>query len=742
MRSIHRLVCRFLLAGLFASVSGESVGQAQTIVVVDDVQAARDEAQRAWVDLNQWLGSGVHGRNWRRFLRSCEIDDQWSLRDRADMTRLQRLRDRLHEPHPGLEGPRFSRLRAAIDRWAGALEQRGYASAVARARQLKGTPRTAVTDDLQVVRVELENSLRDVDNFLALYGENGAKWQKFLQHEDLRGQLKPDAKVDLRALQAALNKYTSGEQGLDAPYFARVRHALERFVPRLRMKEDAQFAERYATLVEGLAKRLETYDESKEKKDRTLREAALTVGWLEEHEQAPDLVQMIRERYSLPNMYIRVSEDLTRVLMQQQVDRSTPIADCVLGTSITGTGTLHGKLDIEFLPSLKNAVIQTAFSGTIHTDTFGVNGPAQIVAVGQTQIRAGSKLMLDANGMQATPTTSKANVNTTITGICSTLPRLRGRIVRRVARKRAAQSKGQAEAIAGQHAEEKFNTEMDQNVREQVATANGAIQSKMRAPLERLNLYPQQLDFRTSPDELTVAALEAGPTQLGAQQAPPPLKSTDAGISLRVHQSAVFNVFSTLLRDRYLNEEKLHALANKTIGKVPDELKNDADQKEWSITFDPVEPMTVEFVDGSMKITVLGKSYTSEGSSYDAMNVAGAYKLVPSEKGGFKLKRQGELDILPPGFDPAKQKLALRQTTLRTLLTRRFTKLFKEEIEIDGFSLPDRMAKAGSFWLVEHRMDDGWLTLSYKNEPQRPPVFTVSPQTAQVLLSPLEFAQR
>lgn len=742
MRQLNRFACRGILAALCALAAAPVGSPAAQIEVADEVQAARQEAERAWIDLNQWLGSGVQGRAWRRFLRSCEIDDQWSLRERADLRRLQRLRDRLHEPQPGLEGPRFSRLRSAIDRWTGALEQRGYASAVARARQLKSSPRPATVDQVVVARGELQQALHELDNYLALHGENGARWQKFLQHEDLRKQTAADIKADMRALQAALNRYTSGEPGLDAPMFARVRQALQRFVPRARMQQDSQFADRYATLVEGLAKRLETYDESPQKKDRTLREAALTVGWLEEHEQAPDLVEMVRERYSLPNLYVRVSEDLTRVLMQQQVDRSTPIADCVLGTSISGSGTLHGTLDVEFVPSLQNAVIQTAFSGTIATNTHGVNGPAQIMAVGNTQINAGSRLMLDANGMRSTPTSSRACVNTTITGICSTSPGLRGRIVRRVASKKAAQSKGQAEAIAGQHAEKKFNAEMDQNVSQQVGTANAAIQSKVREPLERLSLFPQQVDFRTSPDELTVVALEAGTTQLGAQDAPPALTVADSGLALRVHQSAVFNVISTLLRDRFLNEEKLHALANKTIGSIPDELKNDPDQGEWSITFDAIEPLTVEFDDDTMKITVFGKSYTSEGSSYDAMNVTGLYKLVPADKGGLKFQRQGDLDILPPGFDPTKDKLALRQTTLRTLLKRRFGKLFKEEIEIDGFSLPDRMGKAGSFWIVEHRMDDGWLTLAWKNDQQRPPKFTVSQQTAQVLLSPLEFAQR
>lgn len=741
--SMRRSCCFFLWLALTCAGSlAPRVAVAAQVESVDDVEVARQEAERAWVELNQWLGSGVNGRGWRRFLRSCEIDDQWSLRDRADLPRLQRLRDRLHEPQPGLEGPRFSRLRSAIDRWTGALEQRGYASAVARARQIKTTPRPATADDVLLVRNELQQALHDLDNYLALYGENGARWQKFLQHEDLRGQLKPEAKADLRSLQVTLNRYTSGEPGLDAPPFARVRRALQRFVPRLRIQQDAQFADRYATLVEGLAKRLEAYDESPQKKDRTLREAALTVGWLEEHEQAPDLVAMVRQRYSLPNLYVRVSEDLTRVLMQQQVDRCTPIADCVMGTSISGTGNLHGTLDVEFVPSVQNAIIQTAFHGTIATNTHGVNGPAQIMAVGQTQINAHSRLYLDADGLRSTQTTSRADVNTTITGIGSTLPRLRGRIVRRVASKRAAQSKGQAEAIAGRHAETKFNAEMDQNVREQLSTANGAIQSKMREPLERLSLYPRLLDFRTSPDELMVAALEAGSAQLGAQDAPPALTVPESSLALRVHQSTVFNVFSTLLRDRYLNEEKLHSLANKTIGKIPDELKNDPDQGEWSITFDPVEPMTVEFDDETMKITVFGKAYTSEGSTYDAMNVVGIYRLVPAENGGMKFKRDGELDILPPGFDPMKDKLALRQTTLRTLLKRRFGKLFKEDIEIDGFSLPNRMSKAGSFWIVEHRMDDGWLTLAWKNDLTRPAKFTVSQQTAQVLLSPLELVQR
>lgn len=719
-----------------------------------ELRAAQQEAEQAWQDLNQWLsGGGAQGRGWRRFLRAREIEDQWGLADRIDAARLRRLQERLSAPEPGLESPKFRRLRAAVDRWAAVVEARRQEAASQRIEQVKSAVKLPTDDEVRAARRELQQAIEHLDNFLALYGENGARWQQFLKHDDLRKQLASPDVEDRQTIVATLNRYTSGEVGLDNPMFVRVRRALERFKPRLYMQQKDDFPKDYERFLGGLATRLDTYDKAETKSDTALREVALTVGWLEEHGQALDLIDWIRRRHSRPNVFVNVSEELAQVLMQRQVDRNTPISDVVLGTSICGVGQLHGRLDLHFVPDARRAVFQTAFSGTIATNTHGVNPPACIDAVGCTQLTAGSRLFLEPSGLTASPTSSHADVNTTITGIGAMKPGIRGRIIRRVARRKAAQSKGEAEAVAAQHAEEKFNKEMDGEAGQQVAKANDTIETKFRAPLERLNLYPRELGFRTTPDELLAVALEAGPNQFGAPTAPPALEQ-DSSLALRVHRSSIINMVLTLLRDRYLDEPTMQALARKTIGRVPEELKNEEGQGEWRINFDPVEPVAVDFVDGELKITVRGKTFVSDGEPRrEPMNITARYRFESSAKGGLKLARQGVVEALPPRFEqserkrresqekpegaePAKQeKMTPYEATFSSLLERRFKRLLQEEFEIDGFGLPGEGAKAGSFWLVEHRIEDGWLTLAWKRDPNRAPKFIIS-REAQAWLTP------
>lgn len=97
------------------------------------------------------------------------------------------------------------------------------------------------------------------------------------------------------------------------------------------------------------------------------------------------------------------------------------------------------------------------------------------------------------------------------------------------------------------------------------------------------------------------------------------------------------------------------------------------------------------------------------------MNVSANYTIGiadPEANGirGIKLVRQGDLEIVPPG-EP--RRLSGREITLRTLLQKRFGKLFEPEIVYEGLVLPGRWRAAGILDTKQLTVGSGWMVLAF-----------------------------
>lgn len=90
-----------------------------------------------------------------------------------------------------------------------------------------------------------------------------------------------------------------------------------------------------------------------------------------------------------------------------------------------------------------------------------IDGPAIIQSNAFTSYVANKRFSFDGNQFTTAPANVVANTRLTIIGIDSTLPHLRGRIVRRVATQRAEQSHSQAEAITRSMTEQELCQRID-----------------------------------------------------------------------------------------------------------------------------------------------------------------------------------------------------------------------------------------------------------------------------------------
>jgi hypothetical protein len=645
--------------------------------------------------VESWLGSGKNRQAWETYLHLPSLRAELAKGEKADRAAVEAVQKQLSSGAAGLELPQFARLRDAVALWVGELK-------VAQAPNLGEAVLSAeanfrpITDaDVAASKSALQSAATKLNKFLT--GANGAAWKKYLSWQDLEQQLK-SATPNLEVLSAVHQKLISDQPGLELPVFAGVADALDRYVNDLAGHEDALRA-RFSEQLKGLDEALQKY--TQDPNDDTAIAVGGRLGWLENMRQAAPLVRVVRNRHSQPNLHVAASARLVGAGIAQKLDEETPVRDNILGTDIHGTGRTVGNVTVELVPSKDRAMFDTMLGGTVQSRTVGYNGPATIHARGATSIAGRKRIVVDANGFASYPATGAANTSTQITGIG-------GRnLVQRVAWKRVGEQKSQAERIAADHAAVRIRRRMDEQVGEQLSKAQGDYLRKVRDPLVRQRAFPS-LKFSTTKELLLVTALAANRNQIAASSAPPDVTAPN-DLAVRIHESTINNLTSAMLGGRTLTEEEMQKRVIEMRGSLPDSLKSEEDRDPWSITFARSQPVTVKFADGGIQITIRGQRYTSGDRDFRAMNVTAAYKFQ-IDGPGIKLVRQGDLTIVPPG-EP--RRLSGKEITLRTLLEKRFGKLFEPEVKYEGLILPGRWREAGILDLKQAAADKGWFVLAW-----------------------------
>jgi hypothetical protein len=414
----------------------------------------------------------------------------------------------------------------------------------------------------------------------------------------------------------------------------------------------------------------------------------------------------VRRKYSHPNLFVAASARLVAAGIEQNVDDTAPVRDLILGTDIYGTGRTLGHVSVKLVPSDESALLDILLVGKTRTRTVGYNGPATIYSNGDVDIRGSKRVLLDATGFKSYPAKGTARTKTTITGIGA-----RRKIVRRIASRRVAQQKAEAERIASDHAGVRVRGRVEDQSGDQLGKSHADYLQKVRYPLVRRREFPELLSFRTTQDALFVTAAKANRSQLGAPGDPPSIEG-QYDLTVRVHESMVNNMAAALLSGVTLKEAEVQQKVIEWRGELPEQLKSEPDKDPWSITFAQARPVSLKIGDDGFQITIRGQRYTSGDRDFRAMNVTADYKVELSGNGA-RLVRQGDLTIVPPNFVPGRSRLSSQQITLRTLLEKRFGKLFEPEIKTEGLELPGNWKKAGRLDLKVARLAGGWAALAW-----------------------------
>ena len=602
---------------------------------------------------------------------------------------------------------------AAVTAVADDAASRRFEEIAGDAARAVGSFRPVGEASLDAAASNLRSALVPLDALLGR-SKSGADWRTYLDWPALEGQASSGQAADPRVLRDLEKKLGSPEMGLDMPQFVRVRKAVTKYA-ELADAARGDGAKQFSDRLDKLSSALLTASASGQAE--ALAPVAPILERLVESGQAPGVVAAIRGANSRPNIHLEVAEDLLAPAVNRPVDQVQPVDDVVLGTRIRGTGHTTGNVRLDFVPSGEKAVFDIILGATNISHTRGTQGPVTVNSRGVTAIDARRRIFLDEFNVAAAPVEASADTNSTVTGM-GINARIGKRLIRRIATKKIAESKAQAESIAEGKARDRIRTQFGEQTEPAVAQMRDQFQQKVRGPLQARGLYPESFHMHTTDRHLRIVARKSLAGQLAAFSSPP-AANADNIITAQIHESAVNNILEDKLGGKVVTQDDVTRIAKEQNLKMPDSLGSDpdAEQKTWSITFAKYRPVTVAASESRVKVTVRGDKFVSGDRSFPGMDIAAVYAVGQGPKGPV-LIREGNVQINPAGFKSGDRKLTMAETSLRRILQKRFDKVFKDAIEIEPLPLQGELASVGPLPMNQlQSRKDGWLVAGWRKGP-------------------------
>jgi hypothetical protein len=711
------------------------------------VQAALDQ-------LDQWLGQGDNGNRWRTYLHAEQLRAELAKGAKADPAIVADALSRLRGDANGLNLAPFASVANALTTWLAALREPLLNDLPGLAYASRGDHSPITETRFNEVRADLRTKLRALDAALARAPQVAAGWKTYLRWDVLQKFVADDFQPDARSLadlDQILTRFRANQVGLERPEFTDVAKAIAKYralaswAATARLRDTRPVYERYLTDLQRL---LERHFERPTME--TVRQVARGVGTVDSLGQSPQLVTAVRQQFARSNIFGTVSANFIGRTPQQRGPVSEAVRDCILGTSISGTAVSQRNVRYELQESADSIVLAIYLDGQAQSRTRGLHKPVQVNSTGRTEFHAVKRISLSDSGFVSTSASASVDTRTRIHSIQKTGGRFGHRLVEKIAWKRAMEQKRQAELISAEHTRQRVLRDFDEIVARELGAARGRYELQVRAPLLRRGVTPEVLRMSSGPMGVMAEVLFGTRGQLGAA-GPPPAMMPGHDLSLQVHESAVNNFLPLALASARISQQsadvppvlqgnvpnwlKIMSLTRPNLAAAASAAVETVDEaqeriedivgaepgasapefKPYSITLNGEAPASVRFDDGTFTIRVRASELASDERSYKNWDFIITYRITPRDD-RILLVREGDIEVLPTGFDPDWPKqLTAEQTSFRSVLKRNMNdrahagQSFPKEIPIE----PVRLSRFGVLVLRELVADDGWLTVGW-----------------------------
>lgn len=562
---------------------------------------------------------------------------------------------------------------------------------------------------LEPARSELEASLTLLEQFIGVDPQNGELWSNFLRIPEIRQQLESKTPLYFDLLELEMNM-RQNFLGLEYPQFVRLRNALRKFSFAARFyKQESGFIK---SMTQNLQNTLQLLDGSDSVDDKLRQELVAIASNLYQSGQAENQLQQLLAMFGSQNVYVTVNESFVSRLGARPVSRPQDVNECILGTRILGTAYMNGDISLSLIPMTNGVGLQLDLSACLSSRNRGYNRGVALTSSSSSPVLASKQLFISSDRLSSIPAVVSTQLNSTIHSI-----EHRSGLVRKIARKKAAQQKPLADAIAEGRMQSRIEQQFNAEVEQQASQAQSRLTELRQRPIpeiDRLGFVVPPIGINSTSSLVLAGAVFAEPYQLSATGGCPLTRPADASIVGEIHESALCNGLAVIMAARTIRNTSLGDFVRQVNGRITEELQSEIEGEEWSITFNNNQPVRIEFDDEMIAITVRlirmtrGKQILKESLSITT-------KYIPQLVGDrLTLTRQGEVAVTSE-----KVESGTIQSVMRSFVKSKFDKIFRESFVTEPLTLSKLQARLPpesnlrlDIKRVTFRIDQGWLQVA------------------------------
>jgi hypothetical protein len=568
--------------------------------------------------------------------------------------------------------------------------------------------------DLDACKAALLQSVESVERYFARATDpaNRKAWLEYLDLDPLVEAIQSNQPPEELARPAIDLRYRliGTAPGLELSTIARLRDAVEQLIEAIRFHESERSLESLARQLESLAARVAVLGDRPSAEDCAVISAV--TGVLESSGQAANLVRSLRNTFARPNLSVQISESMVQSVINLGVQRTRPVRDCILGTTLVGDATLSGNITANLLPSLGTARINVNLAGCVVSRNIGYNRSVRIRSTGYGDVSVSRDVTIGQAGLALQPVHARAGLRSEIGSVEHHLA-----LVRNIARKKAFQQKPLAERIAAEKLRQRVSEQFIEQTGEVSSRAKLDVLANVRPLLKRLALDEPAQFWSSTEESIVIDAAFRRRDQLASVVSPPSIQRP-FDVAVQVHESVIDNVCAPVLAGRTLSERRLNDLLEKAGRPVPAAPVDEEVEPPFEIDFARLRPVIFEAREQTLRIGFRGTRF-AQGSRElkQAMEITALYQPVATAPGTAVLRRMGDVDVDFPGG----RRLTVAQAGLKRTIQKKFSDVFPEEVLGRPWMVPQdtkmESLRGRSFLPGSIDARDSWLTITLRSGP-------------------------
>ena len=358
-------------------------------------------------------------------------------------------------------------------------------------------------DEVDAAKERVVQRAEDLVAFVnrASSGKRREGWMEYLDLHPLQEAISGDESVakTYREAVALQQRLFGTAPGLEFKAFRSLRDAVDRLIPALKYSRKERLTPLLSKKIESDAEEISEMEliPTPEESSTANRLMAL----LSETNQTSYASDVLRQNFGHPNIAVWVGEGVVQRVVSRPVHKTTPVIDCILGTSINGKATLTGNVSADVFPMQGAVGLNVSLAGNVVSRNRGYHKPVSLITSSYGNVLSSRTLYISEAGIAMEPTYTQATVRTEINQINH-----RFRFVRRIARRKAAESKPQTDRIAL----DKLRSKVGEQFSDETAKAGSVqipdVMEKARPVLRRLDIpEPARMIGSTHEGQLLMA---------------------------------------------------------------------------------------------------------------------------------------------------------------------------------------------------------------------------------------------